>query len=69
MAEIRITEAIGVLDLRSVLWGTDPLRQWILRNVVDGRFLSEPTSDVEDSRPEYPHSPFSPPKKVPRDSV
>ena len=53
MAEVRLTEAIGVLDLRSIIWGTDPLRQWVLRNVVAGRFISEPTSDVEDSRPEY----------------
>jgi hypothetical protein len=53
MAEIQLTEAITVLDLRSVLWGTDPLRQWILRNVVDSRFISEPSADIEDSRPEY----------------
>jgi hypothetical protein len=42
-----------VLDLRSVVWGEDPIRQWILRNVVDSRFISEPTSDLEDTRPEY----------------
>jgi len=53
MAEVQLNEAITVLDLRSALWGADPLRQWILRNVVDGRFISEPAAEIDDSRPEY----------------
>jgi RES domain len=53
LAQIRLKEAIAVLDLRSVIWGEDPIRQWILRNVVDSRFISEPTGDIEDTRPEY----------------
>jgi hypothetical protein len=53
MAKVKLLEPITVLDLRSVLWGEDPTRQWILRNVVDSRFISEPTSDLEDTRPEY----------------
>jgi hypothetical protein len=50
---IKVLAPIMVLDLRSVVWGEDPIRQWILRNVVDSRFISEPTSDLEDTRPEY----------------
>jgi hypothetical protein len=53
VAKITLLEPIIVLDLRSVIWGEDPIRQWILRNVVDSRFISEPTSDVQDTRPEY----------------
>jgi hypothetical protein len=53
VAKVRLLEPITVLDLRSVIWGEDPIRQWILRNVVDRRFISEPTSDIEDTRPEY----------------
>jgi hypothetical protein len=53
VAKIKLLKPISVLDLRSVLLGEDPLRQWILRNVVDNRFISERTSDVEDTRPEY----------------
>jgi hypothetical protein len=53
MAKVKLTEPIVVLDLRSVIWGEDPIRQWVLRNVVDSRFISEPTTDVEDTRPEY----------------
>ena len=52
-AKVRILEPLAVLDLRSVLWGNDPAKQWILRNVVDKRFVSEPTSEIEDTRPEY----------------
>jgi hypothetical protein len=52
-AKVKLLEPIVVLDLRSVIWGDDPIRQWILRNVVDSRFISEPTSDIEDTRPEY----------------
>jgi len=53
MAEIRLNEPITVLDLRSVYWVAGPTQHWILRNVVDGRFISEPTSNIEDARPEY----------------
>jgi hypothetical protein len=53
MAKVELLEPTVVLDLRSVIWGEDPVRQWILRNVVDSRFISEPTSDIEDTRPEY----------------
>lgn len=53
MAKAKLLESIVVLDLRSVIWGEDPIRQWILRNVVDSRFISEPTADIEDTRPEY----------------
>lgn len=53
IARVTLLEPIVVLDLRSVIWGEDPIRQWILRNVVDSRFISEPTSDIEDTRPEY----------------
>ncbi len=53
IAKVELNETITVLDLRSAIWGTGPLRQWILRNVVDGRFISEPAAADEDGRPEY----------------
>ena len=53
VAKVKLLEPIAVLDLRSVIWGEDPIRQWVLRNVVDSRFISEPSSDVEDTKPEY----------------
>ena len=53
IAKVELNETITVLDLRSAIRGTDPLRQWILRNVVDGRFISEPAAADEDGRPEY----------------
>jgi hypothetical protein len=53
IAKVKVLESIPVLDLRSVIWGEDPVQQWVLRNVVDNRFISEPTSDVEDTKPEY----------------
>ena len=52
LAKIKLLEPVVVLDLRSVIWGTDPIRQWVLRNVVDSRFISEPTVDIEDTRPQ-----------------
>ena len=52
IAKVELNETITVLDLRSAI-GADPLRQWILRNVVDGRFISEPAAADEDGRPEY----------------
>jgi hypothetical protein len=51
MAKAKLLESMVVLDLRSVIWGEDPIRQWILRNVVDSRFISEPTAEIEDTRP------------------
>ena len=71
-ARTRLFEPLVVLDLRSVIWGEDPIRQWILRNVVDKRFISQPTSDVEDTRPEYRvpiRRGLGPPKKIPSDPV
>lgn len=53
IAKIRIDESIVVLDLRATFCGQDPVREWILRNVVARRFISEPVSDADDSRPEY----------------
>ena len=53
VAKVELNETITVLNLKSAIWGTDPLRQWILRNVVDGRFISEPAAADEDGRPEY----------------
>lgn len=51
--EIELGEPVEVLDLRSLVWGEDdPVRQWILRNVVDSGFISEPSSDQK-GRPEY----------------
>jgi hypothetical protein len=53
IAKIKIVEPIAVLDLRSVTRHDDPIKQGILRNVVHSRFISEPTSNIEDTRPEY----------------
>ncbi len=50
--EIELGEPVEMLDLRSLVWGEDPIRQWILRNLVDNGFLSEPCKD-ENSTPEY----------------
>jgi len=53
IADVRILEAVDVLDLRFVFCGNDGIGHWILRNVVDRRFISEPTSDTDDHRPQY----------------
>ena len=53
IANVHIREAVDVLDLRSVFYGNDGIGHWILRNVVDRRFISEPTSDTDDHRPQY----------------
>jgi hypothetical protein len=53
IGKIELLESLTVLDLRATLGGEDPIGQWILRNVVDRRFVSEPTNDVDKSRPQY----------------
>jgi hypothetical protein len=30
MAKAKLLESVVVLDLRSAIWGEDPIRQWIL---------------------------------------
>jgi hypothetical protein len=42
MARVKLLEPMVVLDLRSVIWGQDPIRQWVLRNVVDSRLSLNP---------------------------
>ena len=55
IAKVEITEPISVLDLRLPFpYGdNNPTRSWILREVVARRFVSEPTDDVDESRPQY----------------
>jgi hypothetical protein len=53
VASVRIGETLDVLDLRQGLWGENPVGNWILREVVHRRFTSEPTNDVDESRPQY----------------
>lgn len=53
IADVEILETIDVLDLRTALWGQDPAGHWILRNVVDRRFISEPVADDDPSCPQY----------------
>jgi hypothetical protein len=53
IAKIEILESLTVLDLCLGVWGADPSGHWILRNVVDRRFVSEPTDDIDESRPQY----------------
>jgi RES domain len=55
IAKVEITEPVSVLDLRLPFpYGDDnPTRSWILREVVARRFVSEPTGDVDESRPQY----------------
>ena len=52
--EVELSESLIVLDLR---WGIsdqrDPAGHWVLRNVVNRGFVSEPTDDSDDSRPQY----------------
>ncbi len=51
---VELRESLTVLDLR---WGVseqpDPAGHWVLRNVVDRGFVSEPTDDSDKSRPQY----------------
>jgi hypothetical protein len=53
IAEVALLEPLPVLDLRMTLWGEDHIGHWVLRNVVDRRFVSEPTTDMDKSRPQY----------------
>jgi RES domain len=53
VATVRILERLPVLDLRRGLWGENPAGNWILKEVVSRRFVSEPTDEVDDSRPQY----------------
>lgn len=53
VATVEVLETLRVLDLRGGLWGESPSGNWILREVVDRRFVSEPTRDEDDSRPQY----------------
>jgi RES domain-containing protein len=50
---IEILEAVPVLDLRLPLWGDNPTKSWILGEVIARRFISEPTDDSDESRPQY----------------
>jgi len=51
--QARILETVSVLDLRFPTWGDNPTESWILREVIARRFISEPTDDRDESRPEY----------------
>jgi hypothetical protein len=53
IAEVALREPLPVLDLRMALWGENPAGHWVLRNVVDSRFVSEPTNESDKSRPQY----------------
>lgn len=53
IAEVEMLEPIAVLDLCYPLEGDNPTGTWILREVVARRFISEPTDDVDLSRPQY----------------
>jgi hypothetical protein len=53
IAAVELHEHLTVLDLRMVIGVGDPAGHWILRNVVDRRFISEPTDDTDESRPQY----------------
>jgi hypothetical protein len=53
IAKIEILDILNVLDLRLAIWGEDPTGNWILRNVVDRRFISEPTEQGDESCPQY----------------
>jgi RES domain-containing protein len=52
-AAVKILEPVRVLDLRLPLWGHNPTESWILREVIAWRFVSEPTDDLDESRPQY----------------
>jgi hypothetical protein len=53
VATVRILDTLPVLDLRRAFWGENPAGNWILREVVARGFVSEPTDDVDESRPQY----------------
>jgi hypothetical protein len=50
---IEILETVPVLDLRVPICGVNPTESWILSEVIARRFVSEPTDDGDDSRPQY----------------
>lgn len=51
--KIEMLEAVPVLDLRRPLWGHNPTESWILSEVIARRFISQPTGDSDESRPQY----------------
>jgi hypothetical protein len=57
VASVKILDEIPVLDLRAPLnypmSDSNPTRSWILREVVARRYISEPTHDLDESRPQY----------------
>jgi hypothetical protein len=53
VAKIEILEPKTVLDIRTALWGEDTTGNWILRNVIDRRFLSEQINQEDRSCPQY----------------
>ena len=53
IAKVEILEPLHVLDLSFAICGEDPSGHWILRNVVDRRFVSEPTEQGDESCPQY----------------
>jgi hypothetical protein len=50
---IEILKTVPILDLRVPLWGGNPTESWILSEVIARRFVSEPTDDGDESRPQY----------------
>jgi len=57
VARVKILDEIPVLDLRTPIHypmsDSNPTRSWILREVVARRFISEPTHELDESRPQY----------------
>lgn len=57
MARIELLDEIPVLDLRTpvvyLMSDNNPTGSWILREVVARRFVSEPTHELDESRPQY----------------
>lgn len=51
IAHVKILEPVAVLDLR--LFWRENAGTWILREVIARRFVSEPTDDLDESRPQY----------------
>ncbi len=49
---VKILEPVPVLDLR-LFWRDKPIGSWILAEVIARRFISEPTDDLDESRPQY----------------
>ena len=53
ISEIEILQPVSVLDLRVKLWGDESTFHWTLRNVINRGLISQPTDDVDESRPQY----------------